>query len=134
MTFVKSVKVVCAIIEKDGKFLAARRKYPEALCGFWEFPGGKIDPGEDPEHAIKREIREELGVEVTVKYQLPSTAFKYPDKTVLLIPFVCESGSGPFISLEHEEIRWMDKTDAQLLDWLPADIEILRNYLTSARK
>jgi 8-oxo-dGTP diphosphatase len=120
--------VACAIIENNGKVLAAKRSEGRPHGGFWEFPGGKIGPGEDAEKAIVREIREELGAEISIKRQLPPLTFDYPDKTVSLVPFICEASDGPITPLEHEEIRWVDKDESGRLGWLPPDLEILKNY------
>jgi 8-oxo-dGTP diphosphatase len=129
MSPIKSVRVVCAIIEHDGKFLAAKRSASQSHGGFWEFPGGKIDPGENAELAIFREIKEELATEISITKKLPSVTFNYPDKTVTLIPFIGETAAGGFITpLEHEEVRWVDKNESQELAWLPPDAEILNNY------
>jgi 8-oxo-dGTP diphosphatase len=129
----KTIKVVCAIIERDGKFLVAKRSQAQSHGGFWEFPGGKIDPGEDAENALVREITEELGARVAIVRQLPPTKFDNPDPSgsvsVTLIPFVCSVASGDCTALEHEEIRWVDKREAAPLAWLPPDAEILKNYV-----
>jgi 8-oxo-dGTP diphosphatase len=122
------INVVCAIIEQNGRILAAKRSDAQSHGGFWEFPGGKIDPGEDAEKAIVREIREELGTGIFVKRQLPPVTFDYQDKTVTLVPFVCEVVSGTLTPLEHEEIRWIDKDESSRLNWLPPDAEILKWY------
>jgi 8-oxo-dGTP diphosphatase len=124
----KIINVVCAIIEKDGRILAARRSDAQPHGGFWEFPGGKIDPGEDENAAIIREIREELGITVSVKKRLSPVTFNYPDKTVTLIPFICAAGPKTPRPLEHAEIRWVDESEAQGLSWLPPDAEILINF------
>jgi 8-oxo-dGTP diphosphatase len=126
---------VCAIIERDGKFLAAKRSFAQSHGGFWEFPGGKIDQGEDAEEALIREIKEELGADLTINQRLPIATFDYPDASasVTLIPFVCSVASGDCAALEHEEIRWVDKREAGSLAWLPPDAEILRNYLRLQR-
>jgi 8-oxo-dGTP diphosphatase len=126
----KTISVVCAIIEKDGTILAAKRGGDQPHAGFWEFPGGKIDPGEDAQKAIIREIREELGTGISVQAQLPAATFDYPDKTVTLIPFICTVGSEAPKPLEHAEIRWVDKREAHRLAWLPPDVAVLKNYLT----
>jgi 8-oxo-dGTP diphosphatase len=125
----KTINVVCAIIERDGRFLAARRSDAQSHGGFWEFPGGKIDPGEDAEKAIVREIREELGTGISIKKQLPPVTFDYPDKTVTLIPFICAVRSGAPTALEHAEIRWVNKREAHKLAWLPPDVSVLKNFL-----
>jgi 8-oxo-dGTP diphosphatase len=129
----KTINVVCAIIEKDGRFLAARRGGAQPHAGFWEFPGGKINPGEDAEKALVREIKEELGIDISIIKQLPPVTFDYPGKSVTLIPFICAMTSGTPQPLEHGEIRWLDSRESALaLAWLPPDAEILKNYLSSS--
>jgi 8-oxo-dGTP diphosphatase len=130
----KTINVVCAIIEKGGKILAAKRGDSQPHAGFWEFPGGKIDPGEDAQKAIIREIREELGTGISIQAQLPPATFDYPDKTVTLIPFICTAaGSEAPKALEHAEIRWVDKREAHGLAWLPPDAAVLKNFLKRNR-
>jgi 8-oxo-dGTP diphosphatase len=128
MTLQNALSVACAIIEKDGLFLAAKRGHGQSHAGFWEFPGGKIGPNESAESAIVREIREELGGIIAVIRQLESVTFAYPDKTVTLIPFVCDGSKSSFRLSEHEEIRWVDPTGSKTLAWLPPDAEILAAY------
>jgi 8-oxo-dGTP diphosphatase len=129
----KKIQVACAIIEKNGTFLVARRSDARPHGGFWEFPGGKIDPGEDAREAIIREIKEELGFTIAVKKPLASVTFEYPDKTVTLTPFICDIAEGSPKALEHDEILWVDKNEANGLRWLPPDAEILGNYLSQLR-
>jgi 8-oxo-dGTP diphosphatase len=122
------ILVACAIIENNGKILAAKRSQAQSHGGQWEFPGGKIGPDEDTDTAIIREIREELGCGIEVKNELEDVSFRYPDKSVTLVPLVCEITEGAASALEHEEIRWVNKSEAEGLDWLPPDKEILINY------
>jgi 8-oxo-dGTP diphosphatase len=124
----KHLLVVCAIIENNGKILAARRSQAQSHGGFWEFPGGKINPGENPDTAIVREIREELGCDIAVLSELPDVSFCYPDKNITLFPLICKEENGAAAALEHEEIRWVDKKEAESLDWLPPDREIMKCY------
>jgi 8-oxo-dGTP diphosphatase len=124
----KSIRVVCAIIEQDGKILAAKRGRSQSHGGFWEFPGGKVCEGEDPRHAIVREIREELGAEISVVKELGPVTQDYADKRVTLLPFVCRAGAGVGKAIEHEEIRLVDNNEAASLPWLPPDREILKRY------
>jgi|WetSurMetagenome_2_1015567.scaffolds.fasta_scaffold00792_20 8-oxo-dGTP diphosphatase len=126
-----TIPVVCAVIEKDGLFLAAQRGPGQPHAGAWELPGGKIQTGETPEDAIVREIQEELGVGITVRCRLDEVTFSYPDKTITLIPFVCGIDKDDFSMREHQDIRWVDKEGAQGIEWLPPDREILDNYLKS---
>jgi 8-oxo-dGTP diphosphatase len=122
------ILVACAIIENNGKILAAKRSHAQSHGGQWEFPGGKIGPDEDPDTAIIREIREELGCGIEVKNELADVSFHYPDKDVTLVPLVCEITEGTASALEHVEIRWVNRSEAEALDWLPPDREILNNY------
>jgi 8-oxo-dGTP diphosphatase len=131
MTFQNALSVACAIIEKNGLFLAARRGRSQLHAGFWEFPGGKIGSHESAESAIVREIREELGGTVVIIRRLNHVTFAYPDKTVTLIPFVCDGSAASFRASEHEEIRWVDGTNPETLAWLPPDAEILASYQCS---
>lgn len=122
------LRVVCAIIEKDGRILAAKRGPAQSHSGFWEFPGGKINDNEDSKDAIVREIHEELGLDIAVMNRQASATFAYPDKTVTLIPFLCEIESGSPVLLEHDEIRWIDKDESLSLPWLPPDVVIAQKY------
>ncbi len=127
----ESILVACAIIEKDGRILAAKRSRAQSHPGFWEFPGGKIASGEPPETAIVREIKEELCAAIRVKRRLEPVTFEYPGKRVTLIPFVCDGSRPLFVPLEHEEVRWVNGREAGSLSWLPPDREILAAYLKS---
>jgi 8-oxo-dGTP diphosphatase len=131
MTFQNALSVACAIIEKKGLFLAAKRGRSQSHTGFWEFPGGKIGPNESAESAVVREIREELGGTIAVIRRLESVTFEYPDKTVTLVPFVCDGSQSSFYLSEHEEIRWVDPTSSETLAWLPPDAVILAAYKRS---
>jgi 8-oxo-dGTP diphosphatase len=122
------ILVACAIIEQNGRILAAKRSQAQSHGGQWEFPGGKIGPDEAPDTAIIREILEELGCGIEVKNELEDVSFRYPDKNVTLVPLICEITEGTASALEHEEIRWVNKSEAEGLDWLPPDKEILINY------
>jgi 8-oxo-dGTP diphosphatase len=124
----KAIRVVCAIIEKNGKILGAKRRKHQSQGGYWEFPGGKIDNIETPENALTREIKEELGIEILPQKKLASVLFSYPDKTVVLIPFISKILSGDPKPLEHDEIRWINKEESDALHWLPPDIEIAETY------
>ncbi len=97
--------------------------------GVLGIPRGKICKDETPEAAIVREIREELCAEVIVKRRLGSVTHSYPDKTVTLVPFVCDGSSADFRITEHDEILWVVPIEAKTLAWLPPDAEILDIYL-----
>jgi len=123
------IKVTCAIIEKEDKVLATRRAHGSHLEGFWEFPGGKIEPGETAEECIVREIREELDVEIEIIQQLEPVEHHYPDKSIRLIPFVCKIISGQIMLKDHSEFRWLSKSELMTPDWAAADVEVAKNYL-----
>jgi len=119
------IEVTCAIIMDGERILVTQRSpdMPHPLK--WEFPGGKLLTGETPEACIIREIREELGVEITVKQLLPSVSFSYSDHTVKLIPFVCTILEREISLSEHSAYRWVKRSELEQFDWLEADVEVL---------
>lgn len=124
------MEVVCALIEDRGRVLVARRSAQQSLPLKWEFPGGKIEPGETEAEALVREIREELGVDITVGQALRSVIQAYPDFSLTLHPRLCRITSGIPATHEHAKIEWRDPSDLKDLDWAEADIPILEEYLT----
>jgi 8-oxo-dGTP diphosphatase len=124
------ITVTCAIIEKDGKVLCAKRSEIMQLPGKWEFPGGKTEQGELPEDCIKREIREELGIEIEIIEKLPAKKHNYsPGFHFELVPFRCRQVEGILEPGEHEEVRWLAKEELRKLNWAAADIPVLEDYL-----
>ena len=123
------IQVVCAIIERKGRFLGCRRNAGKTQGGLWEFPGGKVHGDETAEAALAREIREELGVEIDVGLALGRSVHKYDHGTIELIAYRCSILSGDLIAAEHEEIKWLDGKEAMTLPWAPADIPLLEIYL-----
>jgi 8-oxo-dGTP diphosphatase len=123
------IPVVCAIIEKESMFLAARRKQGESCAGFWEFPGGKVREGESPESALTREIMEELAISIDIKSSLKPCSHCYPGKTILLIPFICSNSKGTIKLSDHDAFLWIDPKSAKNLEWAPADVAVLEQYL-----
>jgi 8-oxo-dGTP diphosphatase len=120
----KSIKVVAAIIEKDGKILATQRGYGDMLGG-WEFPGGKVEPGETPEQAIKREIEEELEAEIDVGRLVCDVAYDYPTFHLDMDCFLCTLAGGEITLLEHSAAKWLDAEHLRSVGWLPADDGVL---------
>lgn len=118
-------EVTCALIRQDGRTLAVQRSehMPHPLK--WEFPGGKIMTGESPEKCIKREIREELGVEIRVEALLPTVVHTYGDRMIRLIPFVCSLVSGEIHLTEHTAWTWMSDPELEQADLLEADRRLL---------
>ena len=129
---VKTIPVVCAIIEQDDLILCALRSEHMSPPGKWEFPGGKLEVNELPEEALIREIKEELNIEIRIIEALPITEHAYvPEKIIQLIPYRCviESDENP-TPTEHSELRWVKRDELLQLDWAEADIPIVK-YLVN---
>lgn len=118
-----TTNVVAAIILRDGKLFATQRGYGE-WKDWWEFPGGKIEQGETPQDALKREIREELATEIEVGDLLTTVEYDYPKFHLTMHCFFCTIVSGQLSLLEHEEARWLGMNELDSVKWLPADIEV----------
>lgn len=121
----KTVRVVAAIIIENGKVFATQRGYGEFKDG-WEFPGGKIEPSETPEEAIVREIKEELDTEVEVIELLDTVEYDYPNFHLSMGCFICKIKSGDLVLKEHEAAKWLTKDTLGSLEWLPADMGLVR--------
>ena len=120
-----TVVVAAAVIERDNRFLLTRRQQGVHLEGYWEFPGGKCEPGEMHTACLMREIREELGVEGTVGAELLTTTHAYADRRVELHFFSCELGGVPAPQL-GQEMRWVPRDELATLTSPPADAELIR--------
>ena len=116
----KTIEVVAAIIIKDAQVFATQRGYGE-WKGWWEFPGGKMEPGESPQEALKREIREELEAEITVGQLLETVEWDYPAFHLTMHCFVCSLISEDMHLNEHEAAAWLTKETLHTVKWLPAD-------------
>ncbi|MBS5998326.1 (deoxy)nucleoside triphosphate pyrophosphohydrolase, partial [Corynebacterium sp.] len=107
----------------DGqRFLACRKKPGKPLEGHWEFPGGKIEPGETPEQALAREIREELNLIAEVGQKVTTTTYEYDFATIELTTFYCTLVDGDLRLTDHDDTKWVTSTEAAHLTWAPADI------------
>ncbi len=127
------LQVTCAIIENNGKILCAQRSEKMKLPLKWEFPGGKIEGNESPEACLKREIREELGIEIDILEQLPSFKHSYSANfSIELFPFRCKSVSHEIHLAEHKQIKWLGLEELKDLDWADADVPIV-NYIKTHR-
>ena len=120
-------------MNEEGKtvIFATQRGHGE-LKGGWEFPGGKIEPGETPQEAIKREIMEELQTEIVVGDKLHTIEYDYPMFHLSMDCFFSEVVSGDLILTEHDAAKWLTKDELDSVEWLPADIEIIgmiKNYM-----
>lgn len=124
----KRIEVVAAIIEKDGKLFATQRGYGE-WKDWWEFPGGKIEAGESREEALRREIKEELRVDIYINRYVATVESDYPKFHLTLHFFLCGIADGSPTLVEAEASRWLTAADLPSLKWLPADREAIDRYL-----
>lgn len=127
----RHVHVACAIIERDGLVLSALRSASMNLPLKWEFPGGKIEAGEGREECLRRELVEEMGVEIEVGRPLAPATHDYPSFTVTLYPFVCSILSGEITLFEHSAISWLPASRMGELDWADADLPVIAEYQRS---
>ncbi|MCI5896388.1 MAG: 8-oxo-dGTP diphosphatase MutT [Candidatus Aphodousia sp.] len=127
----KTIEVVAAIIRRDNQIFATQRGYGDFKDG-WEFPGGKVEPGETPQEALRREIKEELDVEVLVGDLLETVEYDYPNFHLTMHCFFCTMQAGEVVLKEHEAAKWLTAQTLDSVKWLPADeglIEKLREKL-----
>lgn len=120
----KHIEVVAALIQKNKKVLATQRGYGQ-FQGGWEFPGGKIEPHETQEQALKREIQEELDVMIEVHDLCKTIEYAYPEFDLTMHCFWCTMPEDHFVLKEHMAYQWVDKNTLREMDWLPADLELL---------
>ena len=125
----KHIEVVAAIIVRDGRIFATQRGYGE-WKDWWEFPGGKIEPGESTEDALKREIREELATEIEVDELLTTVEYDYPKFHLTMHCYLCTIISGDLSLLEHEDARWLALDELDCVKWLPADKDVIEKLST----
>ncbi len=119
-------RVAAGVIEKGRKVLIAKRKKGGPFGGMWEFPGGKIEPGETPEDCLKRELFEELGIEAAAGELIVSNVHSYGQITVELLFYRVSWTKGKLDLREHEEARWVLPRELKDYDFLPADIPVMR--------
>lgn len=118
--------VVCGVIgDGEGRVLACLRPAGKRLGGLWEFPGGKVEPGESPEAALVRELEEELGIVVVATSPLDPVSWSYDFGDIRLLPYHCKVVSGTICPHEHERVIWCDPQDFGTLEWAPADLPVL---------
>jgi 8-oxo-dGTP diphosphatase len=129
----KHLHVTCAIIERDGLVLAAQRSDKMSMPPKWEFPGGKIDPGESPEECLRRELIEELSIQVGIEKSLPVSTHQYPMFAITLHPFICSLKTKEIILHEHADLAWLPPGELYSLDWAEADLPIVDSYLLVCR-
>lgn len=127
----KKIEVVAGIVCRENKILATQRGYGEFKDG-WEFPGGKLEAGETGVEALKRELREELDMEVVVGDLLETVEYDYPQFHLTMYCYLCQLAKEEFVLKEHEAARWLGKNQLDEVAWLPADegiVEKLKSIL-----
>ena len=120
----KTIEVVAAIIREGNSILATQRGYGD-FEGLWEFPGGKMEPGETSTAALIREIQEELAVNIEVNDLLCTTAYTYPTFHLIMHCYWCRITDGTPQLLEHKSARWLTSENLNSVTWLPADVEVV---------
>lgn len=120
----KTVEVVAAIIKHKNKIFATQRGYGE-FAGGWEFPGGKVEDGETPETALVREIHEELDATISVDKFICQVEYDYPTFHLSMKCYLCSVIAGRLTLLEHHAAKWLDASNLDSVDWLPADISVV---------
>ena len=130
----KLIDVTGAVILRNGTVFAARRGEGKALAGKWEFPGGKIEPGETPEASLARELKEELLIDATVGNHITTAEYEYGFGVVRLSTFYCSlpADAEPTLT-EHAESRWVPIAELESLDWAPADIPAVQIITRTAQ-
>lgn len=125
------IRVVGAVFHDGERILACRKKPGKPLEGHWEFPGGKIEPGETPEQALEREIREELNLIAEVGQKVTTTTYEYDFATIELTTFYCTLVDGDLRLTDHDDTKWVTSTEATHLTWAPADIPAVEAIASS---
>lgn len=121
----KRIEVVAAVMSRDGKYFATQRGYGE-FKDYWEFPGGKTEPGESREEALMREIREELDTDIRVDAFLTTVECDYPSFHLTMHCYLCTVVSGSLVLKEHESAAWLGADELDRVAWLPADVEVVK--------
>lgn len=125
----KIIDVTAGIIEKDGRFLIAKRKKGKHLEGKWEFPGGKVEPEEKPEECLCRELREEFCIKTKVGDFLTESIFKYKERKIRLLGYYVKYISGKFQLNDHDEIQWITVDDFYKYDFAEADMPLVEKIV-----
>ena len=129
----KTIEVVAAIIRKDDKIFATQRGYGE-WKDWWEFPGGKMEEGESPEEALKREINEELSTSISIDKLLYTVDYDYPKVHLTMHCYICSLLNDALHLNEHEAAKWLSREDIHSVKWLPADDILLPMIINELNK
>jgi len=121
-----TVRVVCGIIFKEDKILLCRRKAEKSLGGYWEFPGGKVEPNESESDALIRELKEELAMQVEIDKHFKTIIHQYENVQIELIAYGCKFIQADFVLIDHDEIQWVEKTKLLSFNLAPADVPIAK--------
>lgn len=130
-TSIKDLHVAAAIIIHDSKILIAKRAPQKSLAGFWEFPGGKIESGETGEECLKREILEELGIEIIVDSFFMSNRHQYGQTSIALHAYFCQLITFDIKLIDHDEIKWLEKNEMINIEFAPADVKIVEELISN---
>ena len=119
--------VACALVDPDGRVLISQRPAGKAMAGLWEFPGGKVEPGETPEETLVRELREELGIDTAASCLAPLTfaSHGYPDFHLLMPLYVCRRWQGTVVPQEGQAAKWVRARDLRSYPMPPADAPLI---------
>ena len=128
----ETTDVTAAIIEKEGRFLIAKRKKGQHLEGKWEFPGGKIENNETPEECLKRELREEFDIIVEIGNFVAESCFQYGGRSFRLLGYKTKYISGEFILNAHDEIKWINLNEFSKFDFAEADLPLIDKIIRIA--
>jgi 8-oxo-dGTP diphosphatase len=123
------IEVAAAIVSNGNKVLIARRSANNHLAGYWEFPGGKIEPNESPEECLRRELNEEMGIEVKVNNFFMENIHAYKDRVIRLKAFKCDIINGDIVLREHDMFKWAEISELKKYQFAPADIPFINALL-----
>ncbi len=129
-----TIKVAAGIIWHNNQILISQRKVGQHLAGYWEFPGGKINPNETPIHCLQRELIEEIGIHIKNIVLFSEKEFQYPEKKVLLYFYTCEWADGVAQALDVEQIKWVSPQELTHFNFAPANQEVIQKIITTVSR